>query len=77
MKLARDIMTEDPENKTWDPLRIAFAISFAVANGLSIYAIIGQGQEFDVVSYSTGMGALIGVTGAGLWASSWQKDAKE
>ena len=71
--LIKDTLTEDELGKTWDPLRIAFAISFFTANGLAIYSNIIQGNPFDIMSYGTGMGALIGVTGVGIFASSNQK----
>lgn len=72
MKIQHDVLMEEG-NETWDPLRIAFAVSFLMANGLEIYNIM-RGNPFDMVAYCTGMGIMISTTGAGLWASSFQKD---
>lgn len=72
-KFIADTLTEDELGKTWDPLRIAFAISFFTANGLAVYSNVIQGNPFDIMAYGTGMGALIGVTGVGIFASSNQK----
>lgn len=70
----RVMATEDRQNRVFDPLRVAFMVAFVTGDALVIYTTTALAQPFDIQAFGIGMGSLIGVTGAGLWASSNQKE---
>lgn len=70
----RVMATEDHQNRVFDPLRVAFMISFATGICLQIYTVVWQGNAFDFSAFGTGAGIMIGGTGVGLFASSNQKE---
>lgn len=71
----RDMITEDEASQVLDPLRIAFGVAFATGIGLQIYDVVWLMHEFNLITFGTGMGALLVTTGGALWASSKQEKA--
>ena len=71
--MLRSIITEDDADQVYDPLRIAFLVTVVVAIGLQVYTVVWQDNAFNIQDFGIGMGSLLGATGAGLWASSYQK----
>jgi hypothetical protein len=73
MKWLRQMLTEDDADAVVDPLRVSFLIAFATGIGLQIYDVVWLTHEFNLITFGTGMGALLVTTGGALWASSKQE----
>lgn len=87
----RSILTEDDDNRDYDPLRLTFLfvvisslLGFWTFIGLSIYDALWKSHDFDMTSFATALGvimaafgALILQTGGALWISSKQENSKE
>lgn len=73
MNPLKQMLTEDDANAVYDPLRMGFIIAFVTGLGLQIYDVVWLMHEFNLVTFGTGIGALLLTTGGGLWASSKQE----
>ncbi|MCA1995714.1 MAG: amino acid ABC transporter substrate-binding protein [Armatimonadetes bacterium] len=53
---------------SWDVGRVLWALAVCWFLGLSTYAVVGNAQPFDPISWGTGLAAVLAAGGAALWA---------
>lgn len=64
MREALKQMFTEVDNETWDISKILAACSVVTGLGLSVYAVVFNGNTFDMVSFGSGIGFLFAGTAA-------------
>ena len=64
MKFFKDLLT-GADNATFDLIRVGTAIGLVVYFGATFYAI-ATGTKFDWLNFGGGLGAILGLGGAGI-----------
>lgn len=72
MKFFKDIFTE-PDGESFELLAALGTVAFFVAIGLTIYVTV-KNNNFDIINFGLGTGALIGSISAG---QKFKPQAKE
>jgi len=65
VKWLRDILTSDANSSVYDLVRVSTAAAMVVGLSLVVYSVI-RGDKFDIQSFGTGFGLMIGGAGGAM-----------